>query len=234
MTFGEFGDTPTKSTPLEEALQPEDIEEFTEEELAVINLGIDASYSRTWNRVGPGKEGKKLFNHNKYESKNLTKGFFEWYLDRVNFRELKNVDLEILPEKLRDMAISQINLMSDTPRELERLELENEALKKQLVDVVNGKGTKTLKGLQEELDKVYKEKAKVQEERDEVINSNQKTLKILEWLYDFMGEHMEAIDLSKIEVFDSDALKSIENAKYQPTKKEIEIITQIKELVKND
>jgi len=138
-----FGAPPT---PLAEAIKAPDIEEFTEEQLALINLGIDGKWANIWNEKGPGKEGKKIFKYGKYLAKNLTKGFLDWFIDRIDYTGLKQVDLPQLEEGLADMVITTLD------------ENRRKAVEKPVVD----------KDLEKQLNDAFKEIAKVQAERDEL------------------------------------------------------------------
>jgi hypothetical protein len=110
------------SETLEEATKSPEVKEFTEEELAVINLGIEPHFARIWYKHGPGKDNKKIFKYDKFLAKNVTKGFLDFVIDRVTYQGLKQIDIPQFPENLQTVIISAIAaIKSDATGDTDKL-----------------------------------------------------------------------------------------------------------------
>ena len=107
-----------EATPLEEALQPEDIEEFDDEDLALISLGIDSTFKKIFYKAFPNK---KIFRNDKFESKNLTKQFLDYCFDRMSYRQLQQIEHDDLSEKLKELVISARDSVVENTTKIDQL-----------------------------------------------------------------------------------------------------------------
>jgi len=200
------------STPLSEAVKPKQVEEYSDDIVnRAVNYGMEPSYIKGWLK----NNENTLTSKNKYRM-----DFIRYIIDCCKLEELHRIELEFATEaqqKLIDDAIEGGGIPEIEQSDISEYIEKNKALQKQLKDVIKEKGTKTLKGLQQENDKLNKRIAALQKERDDALHKYIPTLNKLTWLYDFMGDNMvfkEGYDFSNIEDFNN--------------------VAQIKELVKNE
>lgn len=200
-----------KSTPLKQALQKPPVEEYTPDQVKLTELGIPKENTKTLTLGWKARHGdkKKVFHPNNSSFDNLTKGFWTYVMDTIYNVNLLKIDTTLLPEPLAEMTLKQIDikgLQDDSPKQIKELQDLIELLQKDGNDI----------------------------------------LKLLEWLYDFMNSgKMSFFDLNKFkkefdEDFSYDDLrvkdirKEIENYEIKISKKEVERIKEIEEVLKND
>lgn len=244
-----FGET--KSVPLEEALEDPEIEEFTDADLELINLGLDFDIFKHYKTQFPSKRAitnKKL----------PAKHFFVWYLERCVLTQLTQIEADKLPDTLQELVTKELE-KNDVERYIkiiaERDEyisiLENERAEMLSTFKKKSKEFKDIEFSGDQVqftpgkDELFKKIAILQEERDKLkegyITVNGEYLK---WLYEFMS-NMSFCDVDDIirslnasvvagerSVSQGLVLKSIEDHMYTPTPKEIKQLQKIEEIVK--
>jgi len=109
---GAFGGTeePKESIPFEESLEPKEVPEYTDNDLALLKLGIVKDYIKTltkgwviWCEKNPDEE-HRIFN----KAGNPTPIFWNFTMDILPYVYLNKIDLELLPKKLKEMTMKQI------------------------------------------------------------------------------------------------------------------------------
>jgi len=197
MSGNSFG---APSTPLAEAVKAPEITEYPPEELGFDIPDEEEQIFQRYNiKRGFINHYAMGFPDKKYILKeNLTNHYFEWLLKRLNREEVEAINSTHFTKgqitaygKTIEAEIYDGDLINEkrTPT-AELLDYNAELIKKNkhleglLKDTINDKGTKTLKAiqttntiLQEDNDKLYKEKAELQKERDKAINDLKITMK---------------------------------------------------------
>jgi hypothetical protein len=184
-----------KPIPLEEALEEPEVEEYTKEDLRLIELGFDLDISKHYTK-------KKL------TTKDLPyKDFFVWYLERATLSYLSQLHIDQLPETFQKLVAEEmesdeltklLKINAENSVYIEQLEAERAEMQRALKGLEAEKmdllqGVKKLNGVAHDTqeDKLYKKIQELQVERDdlkeqvELWESNKDER--LEWLYEFMS-----------------------------------------------
>ena len=210
MSGNSFG---APSTPLAEAVKAPEITEYPPEELGFDIPDEEEQIFQRYNiKRGFINHYAMGFPDKKYILKeNLTNHYFEWLLKRLNREEVEAINSTHFTKgqitaygKTIEAEIYDGDLINEkrTPT-AELLDYNAELIKKNkhleglLKDTINDKGTKTLKAIQEENDKLFKQIAEIQAERDDYMKRYEDLIDLSLELIKIFAKHELNEDMSK-------------------------------------
>ena len=125
--------------PLEEALEPEDIEEFTQEDMEQISFGMSLNYNENFN-------GKRFYKGE------ITKPFLTHYLFECTSKEIRLIEIDKFSEVKKKLIRKKLTEIQDDVVEGEVEHLDDSVETLEEVEIEEIKDPIVLKELNEEIE----------------------------------------------------------------------------------